>query len=132
MSKIGDVKIKLHRQPQGTIKTCTITVKNGKYYACFSCEVDPQQLPVSDKKVGIDLGLLHLAVTLDGTTFEAPKQLRRNESRLKQLQRSVTRKKCGSNRKKKAVRILAKLHERRIAAKTQLATFYNALSYSNH
>ncbi|MEV2908668.1 transposase [Paenibacillus larvae] len=112
LSKIGDVKIKLHRQPQGKIKTCTITVKNRKYYACFSCEVDPQQLPVSDKKVGIDLGLLHLAVTSDGTMFEAPKQLRRNESRLKQLQRAVTRKKRGSNHRKRAVHILAKLHEK--------------------
>jgi putative transposase len=30
LSKIGDVLIRLHRQPQGTIKTCTIMVKNGK------------------------------------------------------------------------------------------------------
>lgn len=112
LSKIGDVKIKLHRQPQGKFKTCTITVKNGKYYACFSCEVDQQPLPPSTEKIGVDLGLLHLAVTSEGETFEAPKNLRKNEKHLKQLGRSVSRKKKGSNRRKKSICVLAKLHER--------------------
>ncbi|WP_412102110.1 transposase [Paenibacillus larvae] len=48
--------------------------------------------------MGIDLGLLHLAVISDSTMFKAPKQLRRNESHLKQLQRAITRKKRGSKR----------------------------------
>jgi putative transposase len=111
LSKIGDVKIKLHRQPQGKIKTCTITVKNGKYYACFSCEVDGQPLPSSTNQVGVDLGLKHLAITSEGETFEAPKRLRHTERKLKQLQRSVSRKQRGSSRRKKSVRMLAKLHE---------------------
>lgn len=32
LSKIGTVKIKLHRPIEGTIKTCTVVVKNGRYY----------------------------------------------------------------------------------------------------
>ncbi|MEV2911382.1 transposase, partial [Paenibacillus larvae] len=112
LSKIGDVKIKLHRQPQGTIKTCTITVKNGKYYACFSCEVEQRRFSSSDEQVGVDLGLKHLAITSEGETFEAPKNLRKSEKRLKQLQRVVSRKKKGSTRRKKAIHVLAKLHER--------------------
>ncbi|MCA0758048.1 transposase [Paenibacillus sp. N4] len=66
LSKIGDVRIRLHRQPQGNIKTCTIMVKNGNYYACFSCEVENVPLPASEKQIGIDLGILRLAVTSDG------------------------------------------------------------------
>ncbi len=31
LSKIGDVKVKLHRPIEGTIKTCTIVAKNGHY-----------------------------------------------------------------------------------------------------
>ncbi|MDQ0195332.1 RNA-guided endonuclease InsQ/TnpB family protein [Paenibacillus wynnii] len=112
LSKIGDVKIKLHRQPQGKIKTCTITVNNGKYYACFSCEVERQHLSSSSKQVGVDLGLMHLAVTSDGETIESPRHLRKSEKRLKRLQREVSRKKKGSTRRKKAVRILARLHEK--------------------
>ena len=94
------------------MKTCTITVKNGKYYACFSCEVVQQTLSPSSEQIGVDLGLKHLAITSEGETFEAPKKLRKNEKQLKQLQRAVSRKKKGSTRRKKAVRVLAKLHER--------------------
>ncbi|MDQ8738172.1 transposase, partial [Paenibacillus sp. LHD-38] len=89
-----------------------VTVKNGKYYACFSCEVEQQTLPASAEQVGIDLGLKHLAVTSEGETYEAPKRLRQNERKLKQMQRSVSRKQRGSSRRKKAVRMLAKRHEK--------------------
>ncbi|MCY9588637.1 transposase [Paenibacillus chitinolyticus] len=112
LSKIGDVKIKLHRQPQGKVKTCTITVKNGKYYVCFSCETPAQKLPVSDKRVGIDLGIKHLAITSDGQIFDSPEYLRKSENKLKQLQRNVSNKIRGSNRRKKSVLLLAKLHEK--------------------
>jgi putative transposase len=47
MHKIGEVKIKLHRELFGKIKTCTVTVKNGKYYVSLSCEVDANLLPTS-------------------------------------------------------------------------------------
>ena len=69
LSKIGNVRIRLHRQPQGMIKTCTIMVKNGKYYACFSCEVENKYLSVSEKQIGIDLGVSQLAVTSDGDRY---------------------------------------------------------------
>jgi len=112
LSKIGDVRIRLHRQPQGTIKTCTIMVKNGRYYACFSCKVESQHLPVSEKQIGIDLGVSQLAVTSDGDQIESPKFLRKNEGKLKRKQRAVSKKRRGSNRRHKAVCDLARLHEK--------------------
>ncbi len=111
LSKIGDVKIKLHRPIEGTIKTCTIVVKNGKYYATFSCEVDAQPLAATNIAVGGDLGIKHLLVTSDGETFVPPKHLRKAERKLNRLQRAVSRKKKGSRRRKKAVRRLATVHE---------------------
>ncbi len=111
LSKIGDVRIKLHRPVEGKIKTCTIIQKNGKYYACLSAEVEPKQLPPCMDAVGVDLGVKTLAVTSDGAYFESPKYLRKSENYLKRLQRSVSRKKKGSNRRKKAVRVIAGLHE---------------------
>lgn len=112
LSKIGDVKIKLHRPIEGKIKTCTIIVKNGRYYACFSCEVEAKPLPYTGKEVGIDLGIKHLAITSDGVFFNSPAYLRKAERQLRRLQRAVSRKKRGSNRRKKTVRQLARLHER--------------------
>jgi len=111
LSKIGDVKIKLHRPVEDKIKTCTIIQKNGKYYACLTAEVEPKPLPPCMDAVGVDLGVKTLAVTSAGEYFESPKYLRKSENRLKRLQRSVSRKKKGSNRRKKAVRVLAGLHE---------------------
>jgi putative transposase len=105
------VRIRLHRQTAGKLKTCSILHKNGKYYACFSCEVAAEPLPKTGREVGIDLGLTHLAITSDEQFFSSPKYLRKTEHRLKQLQRTVARKKKGSTRRKKAVLLLAKCHE---------------------
>ncbi|AQZ45446.1 hypothetical protein MH216_01435 [Paenibacillus larvae] len=85
LSKIGDVKIKLHRQPQGKIKTCTITVKNGKYYACFSFEVDPQQLPVSDEKVVLILACCILQLLQTAQRLRHQSNCEETKCRLKQL-----------------------------------------------
>jgi len=78
LSKIGDVRIKLHRQIEGKIKTCTIKRKNGKYYACISCEVEPESSRTG-RQAGVDLGLKHLAVTSDGEFFDHPKYLRKRK-----------------------------------------------------
>ncbi|SDO15749.1 transposase, IS605 OrfB family, central region [Paenibacillus sp. yr247] len=112
LSKIGQVRIKLHRQPQGTIKTCTITVKNGRYYACLSCEVEAEPLPETNRRVGVDLGIKHLAATSDGQMFAAPNHLRNNEAKLKRQQKSLSRKQYGSMRRRKAIMALARQHER--------------------
>ncbi|KYP80040.1 RNA-guided endonuclease InsQ/TnpB family protein [Ferroacidibacillus organovorans] len=111
LSKIGEVKLKLHRQPQGEIKTCTVLVKNGKYYASLSCEVESNTAPESKGTVGIDLGVKYLAITSNGEFYEHPKFLRESERKLHRKQRSVSRKKKGSSRRGEAIRELARLHE---------------------
>jgi putative transposase len=111
LSKIGHVRIKLHRQPQGKIKTCTITVKNERYYACLSCEVEAQPLPKTNGQVGVDLGVKQLAATSDGHIFVAPNHLRKSEAKLKRQQKAVSRKRRGSGRRRKAVLSLARQHE---------------------
>ena len=112
LSKIGEVRIKLHRPIEGEIKTASVIVKNGKYYAAFSCVLpDVESIENDNPPVGIDLGLKYLAITSDGEFFETPKHLRKSERKLKYLQRQVSRRKKGSKRRKKAVRQLARCHE---------------------
>ena len=56
LSKIGNIRIKLHRPIEGKIKTCTL-LKNaaGSWDVSFSCEVEMQpQLP-KDEAIGIDV-----------------------------------------------------------------------------
>lgn len=112
LSKIGDVRIKLHRQIEGKIKTCIIRRKNGKYYACLTCEVEQEQKPKTGKVVGVDLGVKHLAITSNGEFFPNHKYLKKSERKIKYLQRMVSRRKLGSNRRKKAVLLLAKEWEK--------------------
>src|SRR5205823_5093717 len=67
LSKIGDVRIKLHRPIEGKVKTLTVTRSaTCKWYACFSVECAPEILPASDRAIGIDLGLSHFATLSTG------------------------------------------------------------------
>ncbi len=62
LSKIGTIKVKLHRPIEGTIKTVTIKREVDQWYVTFSCEVkEPEKFPISSEDVGIDLGVSHLA-----------------------------------------------------------------------
>ena len=112
MSKIGDVKIKLHRPIKGAIKTLTIKRENGQWYACFSVVVPLQPLPPNDWAVGIDVGLSWFAVLSDGTEIENPRLLAKQQKRLRRAQRRAARRKKFSRRWKKAVRMVAKIHRR--------------------
>ena len=111
LSKIGTIRINLHRKLVGELKTCTIVRKNGKYYVALVCEIEKPQVTLTNKVVGIDLGVAHLAITSDGEFFDNHKYLRKSEKQLKRLQRIVSKRKKGSNRRRKAVRLLAKKHE---------------------
>lgn len=107
------IKISLHREFVGTIKSCTISqTPSGKYYISILVDTENRQLPKADKKVGIDVGLKDFAITSDEEVFSNPKWLRKSEKRLKKLQKDLSRKKKGSNNRKKARKKVAKLHEK--------------------
>jgi len=107
---VGILKVKLHRPVDGKIKTVTLKREAGKWYACFSVEVET--LPLNDSlfAVGIDVGLESFAVLSDGTVIANPRQYRKAQARLRRAQRKVARRKKGSHRRKKAVRELQVAH----------------------
>ena len=112
LSKIGSIKVKLHRAIKGTIKTCTIKREGDVWYVVLTCEVEPERLPENAEAVGIDLGLLHFATLSDGSTIENPRFLRQAEQRLEHLQQALARKKRGSHRRRKAVKQVARAHRK--------------------
>ena len=113
LPKLGLVKLKVSRQVEGKIKTATITKhKNGKYYICLSCEVDIKPLPSINKTVGVDVGLKEFAICSDGFRVKNPKHLRKSETKLKKLQRQLSRKQFGSKNYEKQKIKLANLHEK--------------------
>src|SRR5262249_40928596 len=79
----------------------------------FSCaEVSIQQLPVTGRETGIDVGLKVFLATADGETVENPRHLRKSEQQLAKAQRRVSRRKKCSNRCNKAKKLLAKKHQK--------------------
>jgi putative transposase len=112
LSKIGDVKVRLHRPLVGQVKTVTIKRDVNHWYVTFSCEVEEEALPPCEEAVGIDLGVLHFATVSTGETIENPRHYRRGLKRLKLLQQTKDRKKRGSHRRKRAAKALAKAHRR--------------------
>lgn len=114
---LGELKLILHRPlPDGfKIKTATITQKADGWYLVLSLEdssVPELQPPVptSENTIGFDLGLKIFLVTNEGEEVSIPRHYRKAEKRLKRLQRSLFRKKKGSNRRKNAVKKVAKAH----------------------
>lgn len=113
LSKIGKVKINLHRPIEGTIKTLTVQRDRvGNWYACFSCEVESKLLPPSSEVVGIDLGLTTFATFSTGETIERERWLKRDEHDLKRMQRKVSQLAKGSPERKKAIKALNHVHTR--------------------
>ena len=113
LSKIGSIKMKLHREIAGTIKTCTIKYEAGQWLAVFSCEVEePEPLPLVESEVGVDLGITHFAALSDGTFIESPRYYRKAQKKLEKLQQSLSRKKRGSHRREKACKAVAKAHRK--------------------
>ena len=108
LSKIGTIKVKFPkgkkaRPPVGEMKTCTIKREAMHWYVIFTCEIEQEIVyHPSEDAVGIDLGLLHFATLSDGSTIEHPRYVRNGENKLKQLQKAVSRKKRGSQRRSKA------------------------------
>jgi len=107
------IKIVQHRQFDGEIKSCTVSKHLlTNTYISILVDEDIKQLPKSNNKVGIDLGIADFAITSDGEVFENPKWLRKSENRLTKLQRDLSRKKKSSNNRNKARLKVAKLHEK--------------------
>ena len=115
VSKIGTMKIYLHRQIDGSIKTMTIKRDRlNHFYATFSVEYDkpiPQEKR-EERAIGIDMGIHSLIAMSDGTTIENPKFLKESERRLAMYQKRMSRTQKGSVRRRRQRRKVAKIHQK--------------------
>jgi putative transposase len=113
LSKIGNVRVKVHRPMVGTVKTLTIRRDAvGNWYACFSCEVEATPLQPSHKVVGIDLGLTTFAYMSDGTKIDRQRWMRQDAKDIARLQRKKEAFAKGSPERRKVVRALCHAYER--------------------
>jgi putative transposase len=129
---VGELKIKLHREVAGKIRTVTLTKSCGKWYVCLSVIVpDPSPLPLTGNATGIDVGVASFAVLSDGTTIKNPRFYHTAQVKLRRAQRRVSRRKRTSKRRRKAVQYLKLVHRH---IKNQRSEFHHQVSRSliNH
>ncbi len=114
IKNVGKFKLFLSRPIEGNIKTITIRRSStNKWFASFSCnDVPIKEVSETTMEVGIDVGIKHFLVDSQGNSVENPKYFRQSEKLLRRRQRSLCRKKKGSNRRNKAKLLVAKAHEK--------------------
>ena len=91
----------------------TVTVSKdqaGRYFVSCLCEFEPTLLPVTDKKVGIDVGIKDLFVTSDGFKSGNPRHTLKYAKQLAKAQRKLAKKKLGSKNRAKAKWKVARIH----------------------
>lgn len=115
--KMKHIPIVISRRFEGKMKTITISKSaTGKYFASILVDngvKEAELQPInSDTTIGLDTGIKSFVISSDGRTFEANRKLKDNLERLKYLQRIASRKKKGSNNRKKANKAVAILHEK--------------------
>lgn len=112
LRNIGSVKMKMHREMCGTIKTVTVRVKNRKWYVCFSCEVpDVPVVPGDGKRVTIRFDETAFITDSSGESVNHPEFYVASIDKLRSLSRSLSRKKKGSKNRRRAKYLLHKHHE---------------------
>ncbi len=100
------------REIDGKIKTITIKRDNiGDFYICITLGIEkPKYSITSGKSVGIDFGLKKFLTLSSDISIDAPLFHLKSLKEIKRLNRELSKKKKGSNNRKKAKLKLAKLH----------------------
>jgi len=111
LSRMGRLRVRWHRPLEGEIKTVRVCRQAGKWYACFACEVNEPALQSTGQEVGIDVGIHHLLATSDNEVVDNPRWYRNAQTKLRILQRRVSRRSIGGSNRSKAVLDLQRQHE---------------------
>ena len=113
LPKIGALKIFKDLPILGNIKTATIVKEPDGYFICITTDtVKSIQNQNESQILGIDMGITHFAVDSNGCFISNPKHFKKYERQLRIENRSLARKKKGSNSWKKQVKRLALLHHK--------------------
>jgi putative transposase len=95
-------QIRIKRTSAGGWYLYVITTKSLEKTLSKRCNANPE---------GFDFGMKTYLTTSDGKEYKAPQEFKKSLKSLKKAQRALSKKKMGSNNRKKAKLRLAKLHE---------------------
>ncbi len=113
LSKIGKVRIKMHRPIEGEIKTCTIKkTASGDWDIFLSCEVRVSLSEPKMEAIAVDVGIESFATFSNGRKIENPRFFKKEEKALAKAQRKLSKLEKGTKERRKAGKVVAKIHER--------------------
>jgi len=113
LSKIGNIQIKMHRQIEGEIKTCTLRKNaSGDWDVSLSCEVNVDPAAPKQEAIGIDMGLSHFATLSNRQEIANPRFFKQGEKKLAKAQRKLSKLKKGTTERRKQGKAVAKIHEK--------------------
>lgn len=114
--RCSDLYFKRLQEYKEGIRSATLSkTKSGNYFLSVLVELPQEEIVKfehTDKQVGIDLGVKDFVITSDGEVFENKHFLKKEEKKMKKLQRQLSKKKVGSNNREKQRVKIAKLFER--------------------
>lgn len=129
MSKIGDVRINLHRPIEGKIKTLTIKREGNHWYAIFSCEIEIAPKVKNYKKVvGVDVGCVDFATLSNGDVIKHPHYFKLSQNKLAEVQSKYSKLKNRPKDNKQKIRTKHKLVKIHFKVKNQRKNFLHKLS----
>lgn len=114
VQNIGNLKLKMHRPlpESATVKHVLLKRKASGWYAFLQLEVpDTPFVSNEQPRVGADVGLMRLLTLSDGAYIDNPRWLRGSLEQLRIAQRRLSRRRKGSNRRRKARQQVALIHE---------------------
>jgi len=133
ISKIGTIKFHKSRDFKGELKKIIVKRCGNKYYVSLVCEITDKPTKAEVKKMcGIDLGINQYVTTSDGAVIETKDDYTKRRDRLALNQRRLSRKKMGSNNRKKAKLRVATCHEKISNSRNDFlhkASFYLVKTY---
>ncbi len=114
LSKIGDIKIKLHRPVDGEIKRLNIRrMPTGKWFVSFLVEVESDELISKiGSSVGVDVGLKSFMTLSNGDRVDNPRFFVQEEKALAKAQRKLSKVPNDSPERRSALKVVHRVHER--------------------
>lgn len=114
LPKLKGLRLAHSPRRKGKFLQAVVSLEAGNiWHVSFTIETEIVPIACENQAaVGVDLGIISAVTLSNGEKFSAPKPLRKNLKRLKRLSRSHSRKKFGSNNRKKFAIRLARLYWR--------------------
>lgn len=97
LPKVGWMRFRKSRDIEGVVKNTTVSFYCGHWYVSFQTEFEKEIPNHEGGEIGIDMGVVSFATYSDQRTTKSPRPFKKYEKKLAKAQKSLARKKKGSN-----------------------------------